>query len=175
MVSVSQLSEDEAREMLTRADDRRDGQHHMKVQPLSVRSARSRSSSKEQEVPQHTEPPPVRDPRLEGKDAFVLSFSQRRLWFLDQLEPGSAFYNFPLAVPFNVAVNAAVLQRSINEIVRRHEALRTVFDQVDGEPVQIVLPEMTLPLDVVDLRMIDKESRDRRAHAVGRRVGAAAL
>ena len=132
----------------------------MKVQPLSVeKRSLLEKLLKEQEVPQHTEPPPVRDPRLEGKDAFVLSFSQRRLWFLDQLEPGSAFYNFPLAVPFNVAVNAAVLQRSINEIVRRHEALRTVFDQVDGEPMQIVLPEMMLPLDVVDLRMIDKESQ----------------
>ena len=133
----------------------------MKVQPFSAekRSLLERLL-KEQEVPQQSESPPVRDLHLEGKDAFVLSFSQRRLWFLDQLEPGSAFYNFPLAVPFNVAVNAAVLQRSINEIVRRHEALRTVFDQVEGEPVQVVLPEMILPLDVVDLRMIDKDSQN---------------
>src|SRR5690349_18248453 len=133
----------------------------MKVQPLSAeKRSLLEKLLKEQEAPQHTEQPPALDLHLEGKDAFVLSFSQRRLWFLDQLEPGSAFYNFPLAVPFNVAVNAAVLQRSINEIVRRHEALRTVFDQVDGEPVQVVLPEMTLPLDVVDLRTIDKESQN---------------
>ncbi|HEY4168728.1 MAG TPA: amino acid adenylation domain-containing protein, partial [Reyranella sp.] len=133
----------------------------MKVQPFSAeKRSLIEKLLKEQEVPQQTKQPPVRDPRLEGKDAFVLSFSQRRLWFLDQLEPGSAFYNFPLAVPFNLAVNATVLQRSINEIVCRHEALRTVFDQVDGEPVQIVLSEMSLPLDVVDLRMIDKESQN---------------
>jgi len=69
---------------------------------------------------------------------FPLSFAQRRLWFLHQLEPGNTFYNLPLAVPFNVAVNAAVLERSINEIVNRHETLRTVFDTVDGEPMQIV-------------------------------------
>ncbi len=76
----------------------------------------------------------------EDRLTFPLSFAQRRLWFLDQLEPGNAFYSLPLAVPFNVPVNTTVLERSINEIVRRHEALRTVFDVIDGEPVQIVAP-----------------------------------
>ncbi len=98
--------------------------------------------------------------QIDGKDAFPLSFSQRRLWFLDQLEPGSAFYNFPLAVPFNAAVNAIVLERSVNEIVKRHEALRTVFASVAGEPVQIVMPDLTLPLAVIDLRHLDKEAQD---------------
>jgi amino acid adenylation domain-containing protein len=98
--------------------------------------------------------------QIDGKDAFPLSFSQRRLWFLDQLEPGGAFYNFPLAVPFNVAMNTVVLEHAINEIVRRHEALRTVFDAVGGEPVQIVLPNLTLPLTVIDLRRFDKEAQD---------------
>jgi len=98
--------------------------------------------------------------RIDGHDAFPLSFSQRRLWFLDQLEPGSAFYNFPLAVPFNIAVNTAVLERAINEIVKRHEALRTVFSAVGGEPVQIVLPSLTLPLTVVDLRHLDRDVQD---------------
>jgi amino acid adenylation domain-containing protein len=98
--------------------------------------------------------------QIDGNDAFPLSFSQRRLWFLDQLEPGSAFYNFPLAVPFNIAVNTAVLERAINEVVRRHEALRTVFDAVGGEPVQIVLPDLALPLAVIDLRHLDRELQD---------------
>ncbi|MEI9989090.1 MAG: amino acid adenylation domain-containing protein [Rhizomicrobium sp.] len=103
---------------------------------------------------------PLRNLQIDGMDAFPLSFSQLRLWFLDQLEPGSAFYNFPLAVPFNVAVNTAILERSINEIVKRHEALRTVFGSVGGEPVQIVLPELALPLAVFDLRSLDKEAQD---------------
>jgi amino acid adenylation domain-containing protein len=98
--------------------------------------------------------------QIDGKDAFPVSFSQRRLWFLDQLEPGSAFYNFPLAVPFKVAVNASVLERAINEIIKRHEALRSVFSAADGEPVQIALPNLTLPLTVIDLRNLGKEAQD---------------
>src|SRR4051812_14056852 len=89
---------------------------------------------------------PFQPAQIDGSDAFPLSFSQRRLWFLDQLEPGSAFYNFPLAVPFRVAVHDSILERSINEIVRRHEALRTVFASVDGEPVQVLLPALKLAL-----------------------------
>jgi amino acid adenylation domain-containing protein len=98
--------------------------------------------------------------QIHGKDAFPLSFSQRRLWFLDQLEPGSAFYNFPLAVPFNVAVNTSVLERAINEIVKRHEALRTTFTAVDGEPMQVVLPSLALPLTVIDLRHLGPDVQD---------------
>jgi amino acid adenylation domain-containing protein len=91
---------------------------------------------------------------------FPLSFAQRRLWFLHQLEPGNTFYNLPLAVPFNVAVNAAVLERSINEIVNRHETLRTVFDTVDGEPMQIVRQALALRLAVVDLRSLSKDDQN---------------
>ncbi len=90
---------------------------------------------------------------------FPLSFAQRRLWFLHQLEPGNTFYNLPLAVPLNLAVNAAVLERSINAIVDRHETLRTVFDTVDGEPMQIVRPAFALPLEVVDLRALSKDQQ----------------
>jgi amino acid adenylation domain-containing protein len=103
---------------------------------------------------------PVPVIQINGNDTFPLSFSQRRLWFLDQLEPGNPFYNFPFCVPFNVAVNTAVLERSINEIVQRHEALRTVFDAVDGEPVQVILPDLTVPLTVVDLRHLDGEGQE---------------
>ena len=99
----------------------------------------------------------------EDRLTFPLSFAQRRLWFLDQLEPGNAFYSLPLAVPFNVPVNTTVLERSINEIVRRHEALRTVFDVIDGEPVQIVAPSLSLPLAVIDLRALAKDEQEAEA------------
>jgi amino acid adenylation domain-containing protein len=98
--------------------------------------------------------------QIDGKDAFPLSFSQRRLWFLDQLEPGSAFYNFPLAVPFNNPVNTVVLEKAINEIVKRHEALRTIFTAVAGEPMQIILPELRVPLAIIDLRHLSREVQD---------------
>ena len=65
-----------------------------------------------------------------------LSFAQQRLWFLDQLVPGNPFYNEYIGVRFSVPLNPGVLERSLNEIVRRHEALRTTFQSVDGQPVQ---------------------------------------
>jgi amino acid adenylation domain-containing protein len=97
-----------------------------------------------------------------NEDTFIfpLSFAQRRLWFLHQLEPENTVYNLPLAVPFNVAVNAPLLERSINAIVERHETLRTVFNTVNGEPMQIVRPALTLQLAVRDLRTLSKEEQN---------------
>ena len=59
--------------------------------------------------------------------AFPASFAQQRLWFLDQLEPGSPFYNLPQVISINGNLNVDALQRTFNEIVNRHEALRTTF------------------------------------------------
>ena len=80
-----------------------------------------------------------------------LSFAQQRLWFLDQLEPGTATYNIPEAVQFTGALNIAALEQSFNEVVRRHEALRTRFSARDGSPVQMINPSLELPLPIVDL------------------------
>ncbi|HEY0605033.1 MAG TPA: amino acid adenylation domain-containing protein, partial [Herpetosiphonaceae bacterium] len=80
-----------------------------------------------------------------------LSFAQQRLWFLDQLEPGSAVYNIPGAVEVHGPLDIAALQQSLNLIVRRHEVLRTVFEEIDGEPAQVIKPDLELPLLVVDL------------------------
>jgi amino acid adenylation domain-containing protein len=95
------------------------------------------------------------------EDGFVfpMSFAQQRLWFLHQLEPKSTFYNLPLAVPFNLSVNVAVLERCINEIIGRHETLRTVFCPVDGEPMQIVRPSLSLRLETFDLRAVPPEEQ----------------
>ena len=106
-----------------------------------------------------TSGPVVNTDAVEGGWVFPLSFAQRRLWFLHQLEPANTFYNLPLAVPFNVPVNSAVLERSINEIVNRHEALRTFFATVEGEPMQIVRPTLNLALDVIDLRALAKDEQ----------------
>ncbi len=92
-----------------------------------------------------------------------LSFAQRRLWFIDQLEPNSPAYNIPAALRLAGALDVAALERSLNEIVRRHESLRTTFtathDQCpkgDLHPAQVIAPELTLPLPVVDLRDLPK-------------------
>jgi hypothetical protein len=81
-----------------------------------------------------------------------LSFAQQRLWFLDQLEPGSPSYNMPLAVRLTGALRVEVLERTLSEIVRRHEVLRTRFVDVGGEPRQEVLPPVRIKLSVTELK-----------------------
>jgi amino acid adenylation domain-containing protein len=80
-----------------------------------------------------------------------LSFSQQRLWFLHQLDPASTVYNLPMAARLKGELNLAALQRSLNELARRHEVIRTTFVAVDGKPVQIIAPQAAIPLNVVDL------------------------
>ena len=82
---------------------------------------------------------------------FPTSYAQQRLWFLDQLVPGNAFYNIATAIPLRFALNVSALERSLNEIVRRHETLRTTFAQSEGQPVQVVSDQQVLPLPVIDL------------------------
>ncbi|MDZ8067342.1 MAG: condensation domain-containing protein [Nostoc sp. DedQUE08] len=81
-----------------------------------------------------------------------LSFAQQRLWFLNQLEPNSTTYNLPFAVRLTGTLNVPALERSLNEIVQRHEALRTTFAIANGQPIQVITPTLTLKLSVVDLQ-----------------------
>ncbi|MCZ6775309.1 MAG: amino acid adenylation domain-containing protein, partial [Ignavibacteria bacterium] len=94
-----------------------------------------------------------------------LSFAQERLWFLDRLEPGSSVYNIASAVRLSGVLDVETLERSLNEIVKRHEALRTTFPEIDGEPLQVIAPELKLPLSVVELSEfpeVEREDRTRR-------------
>ncbi|MCU0488395.1 MAG: amino acid adenylation domain-containing protein [Anaerolineales bacterium] len=75
-----------------------------------------------------------------------LSFSQQRLWFLDQLDPGNLTFNIPAAVKITGLLNLKALEQSLNQLIERHESLRTVFDTRSGQPVQIVLPELVISL-----------------------------
>jgi amino acid adenylation domain-containing protein len=89
-----------------------------------------------------------------------LSFAQQRLWFLDQLMPDAPIYNILLAYRVTGQLNVAALEQSLGEIVRRHEALRTTFTAVDGQPIQAITPEINLRLTVVDLQEIDETERE---------------
>ncbi|HEX2224101.1 MAG TPA: condensation domain-containing protein, partial [Thermoanaerobaculia bacterium] len=84
--------------------------------------------------------------------AFPVSFAQWRLWFLDQLTPGTPAYNLAAAVRLTGRLDVPALAASLREVVRRHEALRTTFGQDDGDPVQLVTSEVRLDLPVLDLR-----------------------
>jgi amino acid adenylation domain-containing protein/FkbM family methyltransferase len=104
---------------------------------------------------------PLRSPLLalprvaggeEGKEnAFPLSFSQERLWLIDRLEPGSAAYNLPTALRLAGRLDLDALARTLAEIVRRHEVLRTTYEERDGRPVQVVHPAAPIPLPRIDL------------------------
>ena len=86
-----------------------------------------------------------------SQTAYPASFGQQRLWFLDQLEPGTAAYNMARAFRITGPLDIRVLTRVFETIVRRHEALGTVFDSVDGEARQIVLSDVEVPIPVLDL------------------------
>ncbi|MDT5270380.1 MAG: hypothetical protein QOH49_2566, partial [Acidobacteriota bacterium] len=107
--------------------------------------------------------PETQAPAVAGKQA-PLSFEQQRLWFIDQLEPGSAAYNVPAAVRLDGALNVEALERTLNEVVRRHESLRTTFAVSDGLPVQVIHAALPQLLKVVDLSGIgDAEQREGEA------------
>ena len=82
---------------------------------------------------------------------FPTTFAQQRLWFLEQLQPGGTSYLIPWALRITGKVNAEALERSLNEIVRRHEILRTTFTWKDGIPVQVVHGSLTVPFPVHDV------------------------
>ncbi|HEX2187603.1 MAG TPA: amino acid adenylation domain-containing protein, partial [Longimicrobiaceae bacterium] len=92
--------------------------------------------------------------------ALPLSFAQERLWFLDRLRPGSASYNVPAALRLRGALDVPALERALGEIVRRHEALRTVFPERDGAPVQVIVPSGGFALPVEDLSSRGEAERE---------------
>jgi amino acid adenylation domain-containing protein len=79
-----------------------------------------------------------------------LSYAQQRLWFLDQLEPNSPFYNISLALHLAGNLQVDVLEKSLQEIIQRHESLRTNFATIEGNPVQVIKPESNWQLTLVN-------------------------
>jgi amino acid adenylation domain-containing protein len=98
--------------------------------------------------------------------ALPLSFAQQRFWFLDQLEPGRATYNIPVAVRLTGQLNLDALRRTFNELVQRHEILRTNFGVVGGQPVQIISRSLTLELPMIDLNELPEALRDAEARCI---------
>lgn len=96
---------------------------------------------------------------------FPTSFAQQRLWFLDQLAPGNPFYNVSTALHLTGSLNFTALKQTFNEIVRRHETLRTRFVMVQ-QPVQAIAPSLTIPLPLIDLRNFDSPERDTRVQQI---------
>src|SRR5690348_14912851 len=101
-------------------------------------------------------------PRRQRRAHAPLSFAQQRLWFLHQLEPESIAYNMPTALRLTGQLNTHALKWSINEIIRRHESLRTTFSVIDDQPMQVIAEELTLELPIDDLQTFSAAEREAR-------------
>jgi amino acid adenylation domain-containing protein/FkbM family methyltransferase len=105
-------------------------------------------------------------PRRQTTSQLPLSFAQQRLWFLDQLQPETSTYNMAGAFSLEGKLDLEALEKAINEIVNRHEALRTTFEIEDGEPVQVVSPPQKLSLPLMDLSRLPGARREAQALAL---------
>ncbi|HEY0077786.1 MAG TPA: amino acid adenylation domain-containing protein [Pyrinomonadaceae bacterium] len=119
-----------------------------------------------------TDPEPAADsPAIAGEAAattedvfvFPVSFAQQRLWFLQQMEPEGATYNVPVATRLKGRLDTSVLEQTLREIIRRHESLRTTFDIVEGEPVQLISEHFGLALPIEDLSQLPAAEREEAA------------
>ncbi|HVF56636.1 MAG TPA: amino acid adenylation domain-containing protein, partial [Pyrinomonadaceae bacterium] len=110
-------------------------------------------------------PTVVRAPR---DKALPLSFAQQRLWFLAQLEPDGSAYNVPVAVRLKGALDVVALERTLSEVVRRHEVLRTTFTVTDGEPAQVIHDAGAVSLPVTDLSHLPESARETEAARLAR-------
>jgi amino acid adenylation domain-containing protein len=102
------------------------------------------------EARQAVAPTPLR-PSLRG-GRLRLSFAQERLWFLNELVENTPVYNMPSVVRLSCALNVPALRQSLNEIIRRHESLRTTIEIVDGNPYQVIAPDLELALPLIELQ-----------------------
>ncbi len=103
--------------------------------------------------------------RRQRPERLPLSYAQQRLWFLDRLAGGSIEYNMPVALRLRGELDRQALEKTINTIVTRHESLRTHFAEIEGEPVQVIEPELRIELRVEDLTALDEEERQVRVLA----------
>ncbi|WP_051181214.1 amino acid adenylation domain-containing protein [Thermithiobacillus tepidarius DSM 3134] len=106
--------------------------------------------------------------RDRGTGPCPLSFAQKRLWFIDQLEPGNPFYNIPIAIRLRGPLHLPALESALRHLVQRHESLRTTFAAPVGQPVQVIAPALDLPLPVTDLGQLPADAREAEARRLAR-------
>ncbi|HEV2705718.1 MAG TPA: amino acid adenylation domain-containing protein [Pyrinomonadaceae bacterium] len=118
-------------------------------------------------VPPHSNPvsgsTEAEESLVEDVYLFPLSFAQQRLWFFQQMYPESAAYNMPLATWLRGRLHVEHLDAALNEIIRRHEVLRTGIDLIDGEPAQLISPSLTVSMPVLDLSELPSAEREAEA------------
>jgi amino acid adenylation domain-containing protein len=92
--------------------------------------------------------------RVPRDGALPLSFAQQRLWVIDQFDTGNPMYNVVRTLRIGGSLDQAILDRALKEIVRRHESQRTIFRSLNGEPIQVILPELHVPIEHEDFRAL---------------------
>ena len=158
---------------LRRVSDRTDAMGVNRAQ-LDAMTAAEKRAMLARLLAETAEPPEAREEPAAPSEARTapLSFAQERLWFFDQLHPGSALYNMPFAMRIAAPVAAEMLERALQEIVRRHETLRTGFELVLGKPVQRIAPDLAVPFIATDLGHLPAEQREEQARAIAAEEGA---
>ena len=87
-------------------------------------------------------------PKRPNRESAPLSFAQTQMWVIDQMTPGNPAYNLPYGFCLRGALEGTALENSFNEIINRHEALRTTFAVQDGEPLQLIHPELNIKINI---------------------------
>ncbi|HZI13364.1 MAG TPA: condensation domain-containing protein, partial [Myxococcus sp.] len=131
-----------------------------KIAALSPEKRAQLARQLQQKAVRAAPPSIIRRPRPDA--AAPLSYAQQRVWFLDQLEPGSTAFNMPVALRLEGPLDPGAMERALSEVVCRPETLRTTFRDEGGTPVQVIHPPAPLPLPVVDL----SGHEDREAEAL---------
>ncbi|MCB1036585.1 MAG: non-ribosomal peptide synthetase, partial [Acidobacteria bacterium] len=102
----------------------------------------------------------MRVERTAGQEVFAppVSYSQERLWFLEQLEPNTPVYNIPFIATVQGAIHRKAFNNAVNRLVERHESLRTCFIESAGKPRQAIYPRLTVEVDFEDLSRLDSRT-----------------
>src|SRR5882724_6302793 len=119
--------------------------------------------------PTEASPGPVKAgeiPRRTAHDLAPLSFAQSQMWVIDQMTPGNPAYNLPFGYRLRGPLAVTALEDSFNEVIKRHEGLRTTFSVKDGEPVQFIHPGLEINLKLTDLCHLGGEERENKALAL---------
>jgi amino acid adenylation domain-containing protein len=110
--------------------------------------------------------------RIPRPERLPLSYAQQRLWFLQQYETNQSLYNIPTVVRLRGPLNIGALEQAISEVVNRHEALRTSFQVVEGNPVQVIRPAEKISLRVWDLTgMHEEKKQERKSQIIAEQIG----
>jgi non-ribosomal peptide synthetase component F len=105
-------------------------------------------------------------PRRPDSAPAPLTYTQEGVWYLEQLQPDTATYNMSYAWRLRGPLDDTALKQSLNTIVQRHESLRTHFAMIDGQPMQVITPNLSLALPIVDLQNMAEPKREARATAL---------